>query len=60
MFKALAAANLTLEVSTKPLSDEELLSIAQRMVDAPTKDEQDALQQAFIDGFYGKHVSKPA
>jgi len=59
MFRALTAAGLGMEVTTRPLSETELLQIAQQMVDAPSQSQQESLQQDFIDGFYGKHVPRP-
>jgi hypothetical protein len=59
MFRALTAAGLSIEVTARPLSDKELLRLAQGMVDAPNPELADALQQDFVDGFYGKHVPRP-
>lgn len=56
MFRALSAANLSVEVTTKPLTPDEIEVLAQNLVDAPTPAEQDTLEEQLVAGFYGKSI----
>ncbi len=56
MFKALTTADLSVEVTAKPLTPDEIEILAQKMVDAPTTAEPNALEEELVAGFYGKPV----
>lgn len=54
MVKAAEALGLKLSLTVEPLPVAKLDALAQRMVEAPTKDEAERLKEALLDGFYGQ------
>lgn len=53
LFRAMAALDLTIDVRVKPMSSDELMAVARKMVDAPTEREADKREAEFLRGFYG-------
>ena len=55
--KAAGALGLEITLHARQLTGRELTTLARRMVNAPTKEEADMLEDQIVAGFYGKPIN---